>query len=138
MPPDKYLRTLHILSALIFSNEKKIGSISAVASKSIKTIWKEKQKTLKLEKFQLNKICWRFDISLILKILSNRKRGHSNNTWQFGSPSWIQSYQTFFIVKRRFFPFLLLSLSVCSMRKYCLYFEMAKLKIGKNKEINVW
>jgi hypothetical protein len=57
MPPDKYLRTLHILSALIFSNEKKIGSISAVASKSIKTIWKEKQKTLKLEKFQLNKIC---------------------------------------------------------------------------------
>jgi hypothetical protein len=34
----------------------------------------------------------------------------------------------------------LLSLSVCSMRKYCLYFEMAELKSKnqKNKEIKVW
>ncbi len=50
-----------------------------------------------------------------------------------------QSYQTFFFIKRRFF-LLLLSLSVCSMRKYCLYFEMAKLNNEnlKNEEIKVW
>jgi hypothetical protein len=46
-------------------------------------------------------------------------------------PQWearSQSYQTFFFIKQRFFCFLLLSLSVCSMSKYCPYFEMAKLK----------
>ncbi len=35
---------------------------------------------------------------------------------------------------------MLLSLSVSSMRKYCLYFEMAKLKSKnyKNEDIKVW
>ncbi len=52
-----------------------------------------------------------------------------------------QSYQTFFFIKWRFFPFfLLLSLIVCSMSKYCQCFEMAKLKSKKRKndEIKVW
>ncbi len=47
----------------------------------------------------------------------------------------------FFLRKTKiFFCFLLLSLSVCNMRKYCLYFEMAKLKSKnrKNEEIKVW
>jgi hypothetical protein len=54
---------------------------------------------------------------------------------------WSQSYQTFFFVKRRFFfHFSLLSWSVCSIWKYCLYFKMAKLKSKnwKNEEIKVW
>jgi hypothetical protein len=39
-----------------------------------------------------------------------------------------------------FFHFLLLSLSVFSMRKYHLYFEITKLKSEnwKNEEIKVW
>ncbi len=41
---------------------------------------------------------------------------------------------TFLHKTKIFFCFLLLSLSVCSMRKYCLYFEMAKLK-SKNWKI---
>ncbi len=52
-----------------------------------------------------------------------------------------RSYQTFFFVKWRFFlHFSLLSLSVCSIRKYCLYFQMAKLNSEnwKNEEIKVW
>jgi hypothetical protein len=50
-----------------------------------------------------------------------------NQFWS--KKAWSQSYQTFFLVKQRFFSiFLLLSLIVCSVRKYCQYFEMAKLK----------
>ncbi len=44
----------------------------------------------------------------------------------------------FFLRKTKiFFHFSLLSLSVCSMRKYCLYFEIVKLKSKnqKNEEI---
>jgi hypothetical protein len=41
----------------------------------------------------------------------------------------------FFLCKTQiFFRFLLLSLSVCSMRKYCLYFEMAKQKKQKSEK----
>jgi hypothetical protein len=39
----------------------------------------------------------------------------------------------FFLRKMKIFCFMLLSLSVCSMKKYCLYFEMAKLK-SKNRK----
>jgi hypothetical protein len=42
-----------------------------------------------------------------------------------------QSYQTLI---SSFFRFLLLSLSVCSTRKYCLYIEMAKHKSKKWKK----
>jgi hypothetical protein len=61
------------------------------------------------------------------------EQGHSKKTWA-------QSYKTFFFVKRKFFLFFLLSLSVCSIRKYCMYFKMAKLKSKnwKNEEIKVW
>ncbi len=45
-----------------------------------------------------------------------------------------QSYQTLFSL---FLRFLLLSLRVCSSRKYCLYFEMAKLS-KKRKKIFVF
>jgi hypothetical protein len=47
----------------------------------------------------------------------------------------------FFLRKTKIFSvFSLLSWSVCRMRKYCLYFEMAKLKSKnqKNEEIKVW
>ncbi len=48
-----------------------------------------------------------------------------------------QSYKTFFFGKWWFFRFLLLSLSVCGIRKYCLYLKMGQLKSKnwKNKEI---
>ncbi len=42
-----------------------------------------------------------------------------------------QSYQTLI---SSFFRFLLLSLSVCSSRKYCLYFKMDKLNSKKQKK----
>jgi hypothetical protein len=43
---------------------------------------------------------------------------------------WSQSYQTLISL---FFRFLFLSLSVCSIRKYSLYFEMANLNSKKRK-----
>jgi hypothetical protein len=46
--------------------------------------------------------------------------------------TWSQSYQTLI---SSFFRFLLLSLSVCSIRKYCLYFEAAKLKRKNEKNL---
>ncbi len=52
--------------------------------------------------------------------------------------SMSQSYQTFCLRKTKiFFLFLLLSLSVCNIRKCCLYFKMAKLK-SENQKIKVW
>jgi hypothetical protein len=49
------------------------------------------------------------------------------------SDSGVNPTKLFSSQKKDFFRFLLLSLSVCSMRKYCVYFEMAKLK-SKNKK----
>jgi hypothetical protein len=43
-----------------------------------------------------------------------------------------QSYQTLISL---FFRFSLLSLSVCRIRKYCLYFEMAKLSSKNRKNL---
>jgi hypothetical protein len=41
----------------------------------------------------------------------------------------------FFLCKTKiFFHFLMLSFSVCSIRKYCLYFKMAKLKSKKSEK----
>ncbi len=47
---------------------------------------------------------------------------------------------SFFFIKRRFFRFMLLSLSVSSIRNYCMCVKLAKLnsKNWKNKEIEVW
>jgi hypothetical protein len=45
--------------------------------------------------------------------------------------TWSQSYQNLISL---FLRFLLLSLSVCSIRKYCLCFKMAKLNSGKRKK----
>ncbi len=45
--------------------------------------------------------------------------------------TWSQSYQTLI---SSFFRFLLLSLSVCSIEKYCLYIKMAKLNSKKRKK----
>ncbi len=44
---------------------------------------------------------------------------------------WSQSYQTLISL---FFRFLLLSLRVCSIGKYCLYIKMAKLNSKKRKK----
>ncbi len=44
---------------------------------------------------------------------------------------WSQSYQTLIY---SFFRFSLLSLSVCSIGKYCLYIKMAKLNSKKKTE----
>jgi hypothetical protein len=45
--------------------------------------------------------------------------------------SWSQSYQTLI---SSFFRFLLLTLTVCSIRKYYLYFKTAKLNPEKRKK----
>ncbi len=47
------------------------------------------------------------------------------------SLSWSQSYKNLI---SSFFRFLLLSLSVCSIRKYCLCYNMAKLNSEKQKK----
>ncbi len=58
---------------------------------------------------------------------------------------WVNPIKLFLHKMKNFFPFSLLNLSVCSIRKYCLYFKMAKQKSEKRRNqrlvgltLNVW
>jgi hypothetical protein len=62
-----------------------------------------------------------------LKIGENLKEKQQKLSHPVGS----QSYQTLI---SSFFRFSLLSWSVCSIRKYCLWFEMTKLSSEKQKK----
>ncbi len=67
----------------------------------------------------------------------NTHTQHTHKLKKFYNQSKSQSYQSLIA---SFFRFSLLSLSVCRIGKYCLYFKMAKhnSENRKNEEIKVW